>query len=655
MRERGKALASRHGLTLKKMGADGTGVAELSAAVSGAGKTPDNDLPAGDRIMEKRRTLAMTEKLARDPEVAWAEPNFIMKPALTPNDTYFPDMWNLDIILAPEAWDGDTGDPNTIISVIDSGVLYNHPDLADNILKDGATVVGYDMVSDPISAIDGDGPDPDPLDPGDGEGPGGRSTFHGTHVAGTAAAVTDNSTGVAGVSWHSRIMPVRVLGRGGGSTQDVAEGIRYAAGLDSSYTNDLPTVGGDTVRSDVINLSLGGYSQTNVVTEAVNEAIAKDVILVAAAGNEGVSNPFYPAADQGVIGVSAVDRMVQPAYYSNFGPYVDVAAPGGDVTVDLDTDGLPDGILSTLADDLTGFSYTYAFYQGTSMAAPHVSGVIALMKSTYPGLGPMEFMDILSGSTEHISRNDVGSITNYPKGSRDDLLGYGLIDARAALHAAEMLAGDTSLSPPELQMFPSDLYYGFNSTQLSSWAKNSGDGDLGTITATNPGVSWVPFVSVSGQRVDITVDRTTLADGLHETGISVSSASGGTDTVTVHVLKGATVTSDLGTLYVLLLNPDTGALRYSTSTTIDNDFIYIINGVAAGGYFIAAGTDLDGDGFVGDSGEAFGMYPNVQDPTVVEVGSGQFIVGLNFPIGFVGLPSGLTSAGKSDRVFRRTE
>ncbi len=226
--------------------------------------------------------------------------------------------------------------------MIDTGVVLRHPDLQ------GQLVAGYDFIRDRGNAVDGDGIDRDPDDPGDRSNPDGSSSFHGTHVAGTVAAATGNSLGVAGVAFGAKVMPLRAVGRFGGSIYDIEQAVRFAAGL----PNDSGTV--PPRRADVINLSLGS-TYADAEDQAVFEAArTAGVVVVAAAGNSADSERFYPAAYPGVLAVSAVDINKNLAPYSSFGSWVSVAAPGGSTARDVNGDGKPDGVLSTVATDTEG-------------------------------------------------------------------------------------------------------------------------------------------------------------------------------------------------------------------------------------------------------------------------------------------------------------
>jgi subtilisin family serine protease len=324
-------------------------------------------VPPGAAVLDTVRTVR------ERPEVLWAQPNYRRHALRIPNDPFLPLQWHYPMISLPAAWDVTIGSPDVVVAVIDTGLLTTHPDIAPTRL-----VPGFDFISDPAIAGDGDGIDADPFDVGDG-GPGTPSSFHGTHVAGTIGASTDNGVGVAGIDWNARIMPLRALGRGGGTDFDIAQAIRFAAGL-ANVSGTLPAQ-----RADVVNMSLGGPGQSPAMHEAIQDARAAGTIVVVAAGNDAVdASGFTPAAFSEVVCVSAVDPSGARAFYSNFGTVVDVAAPGGDTRADTDRDGFADGVLSTLGDDTgNAVTFVFGFLQGTSMAAPHVTGVVALMQAAF--------------------------------------------------------------------------------------------------------------------------------------------------------------------------------------------------------------------------------------------------------------------------------
>jgi serine protease len=625
------------GLALFKFQLDGASPAGGTGAKEGD--------PSGKRAM-KRATLEKVRELNSDPAVAYAEPNFIAHPTIAPGDTHFGLMWNLQNINAPAAWDVTTGDTQTIIAIVDTGILYDHPDLEEKILKDGGTIVGYDMIHDTYVSKDGDGLDPDPYDVGDKDTGEIRSSFHGTHVAGIAAAASDNGIGIAGVSWQAKIMPVRVLGRGGGYFYDIAQGIYYAAGLPND-SGTLPMIG-DTVRpAHIINLSLGDASPSQFVQDAVLAARNQGVIVVAAAGNETTSAPFYPAASFGVVAVSATDLNGDLSYYSNYGSYIDLAAPGGDTNVDLDGDGNEDGVLSTRADDgSTSIEMGYSFEHGTSMATPHVSGVAALMKSVFesgaPGLTltPQIFDLLIEGTLES---DTIGSITNYAKGFREPELGYGQIDALKAVSVSWDLSQSTELQAPRLALEPDELNFGFDSTQLACMVANFGLTPLAGVTVDPSYKAAAPWLDHDLQDpfITFTVDRSMVPDGPYTASVTVNSDNGGSETAAVTMYKSPPFQSDAGTIYVVLTDPAAGntpVALYMATAYAANGYSYSIKGVLPGTYLLSAGTDMDFDDFLGDNGELLGRYPSLGRSTGIVVSPGVIIKNHDFSLSFIGLP-----------------
>ncbi len=568
----------------------------------------------------KRETIETVRALRRRPEIETADLNYIRYPTAIPNDEHYPLQWNLPLINLPQAWEVTTL-PNgnarqVIVAVVDTGVFLAHPDLSANLLD-----TGYDFISNPSIAGDGDGIDDNPDDPGDNATPGG-SSFHGTHVAGTIAAQANNATGVAGITWgtNTRIMPVRVLGRGGGTTYDIIQGIRYAAGL----SNDSGSV--PPQRADIINLSLGGpgFSMTEQAEyNAVREA---GVIVVAAAGNDNSNLPSYPAAYDGVISVSAVTRNQQRAPYSNFGPTVDIAAPGGNTAVDSDGDGYFDGILSTLVDDASATRKPiYSFAQGTSMATPHVAGVVAIMKALDPALDPDRFTTLLQTGKLTI---DIGAP------GRDDLFGYGLLDA---LKAVENI--NISLPPVLAIDHTGPLDFGPFINQLSFSTRNAGGGEFSIIEATDD-ADWLqvdpPTLSGSEGTFTVTVDRTQLVEGLYRATIFLRTDTAASLTVPVTLQVGQPhEKGDTGHLYLILVDPATmETLRTTQAESVNGSYRFRFDDVPVGHYFIVAGSDLDNDGEICDPGEACGGYPTIErlQPVDVQVGVTDINFGANFDI-----------------------
>ncbi|MGW0913672.1 S8 family peptidase [Streptomyces sp. NPDC002784] len=321
-----------------------------------------------------------------DPQVAYVVPDRLNKPLATPNDTEYAKQWDLFETTAgmnvPGAWDVTTGTGVTV-AVIDTGYVA-HSDLAANI------VGGYDFIADATVANDGGGRDSNPADPGDwtaaGEcqsgDPAYDSSWHGTHVAGTIAAATDNGKGVAGIAYGAKVSPLRVLGKCGGYDSDIIDAITWASG------GTVSGVPANINVAKVINMSLGGGGACTTATQnAINAAVNRGTTVVVAAGNSNANAANYsPASCSNVISVAAADRQGNRSYYSNYGTVVDIAAPGGE-TNSVTTNG----ILSTLNAGAQGpGAESYEYYQGTSMAAPHVAGLAALLKSKNSALTPAQ-------------------------------------------------------------------------------------------------------------------------------------------------------------------------------------------------------------------------------------------------------------------------
>jgi serine protease len=282
------------------------------------------------------------------------------------------------------------GSRDVRVAVIDTGIQTSHPDVKGN----PNILPGIDLITEVGRANDSDGVDRDANDPGDACREGARNSWHGTHVAGTiGAAMTNDQKGVASGAWNVSVVPVRALGKCGGELEDIINAIRWAAGLSAAVTERGDQII-NTTPADVINMSLSVPIPCPAsMQSAIDDAVARGSVIVVAAGNK--ANPakfFAPANCKNVVVVGAGDARGNLAFYSNFGPEIDIIAPGGDVFADVDNDGRPDGVLSILSSSDDCFDpetkqaaavCNYGYLQGTSMAAPHVAAALALLQAQF--------------------------------------------------------------------------------------------------------------------------------------------------------------------------------------------------------------------------------------------------------------------------------
>ncbi|CAG2085784.1 S8 family serine peptidase [Xanthomonas arboricola pv. juglandis] len=371
------------------------------------------ELVKADRALDRAEAETLMRQLASDPNVQSVEVDQILHATLTPNDTRLSEQWafgttNAGLNIRP-AWDKATG-ANVVVAVIDTGIT-THADLNANILP------GYDFISDATTARDGNGRDSNPVDEGDwyaanecGTGiPAANSSWHGTHVAGTVAAVTNNTTGVAGTAYNAKVVPVRVLGKCGGSLSDIADAIIWASG---GSVSGIPA---NANPAEVINMSLGGGGTCSTTMQnAISGAVSRGTTVVVAAGNDSANvSGSLPANCANVIAVAATTSAGAKASYSNFGTGIDVSAPGS-------------AILSTLnSGTTTPGSASYASYNGTSMAAPHVAGVVALVQSVAPSA-------LTPAAVETLLKNTARALPGACSGG----CGAGIVNADAAVTAA---------------------------------------------------------------------------------------------------------------------------------------------------------------------------------------------------------------------------
>ena len=464
--------------------------------------------------LRTRRSGAGVEALARQvstlPGVEYAEADTILHPAAVPNDPRFGEQWDLSAPAVPAAgstlvganvlpaWDVTTGTSDVVVAVIDTGITA-HVDLAGQVLP------GYDMITDTQIANDGSARDADPSDPGDWitstENTSGffagcgvsNSSWHGTHVAGTIAAASNNSLGVAGIAPGSKILPIRALGKCGGYTSDIVDGMRWAAGLSvtGAPTNPNPAA--------VLNLSLGGSGACSTTQQtAINDITAVGATVIVAAGNSNVDAVnAQPANCAGVVTVAATGSTGSRAYYSNFGSLVELAAPGGDTKL------TPGPILSTLNAGTTApGADAYVGYQGTSMATPHVAGVAALVKSVNPSLTPAALLSVLQNTSAAFPAGSTCSTANC---------GRGMLDASAAVSSAAT-AGPRTLG-------------GFATTAPARGA---------TAVGTSPTLQWTASTGATGYEFCLVAGLSTPCTTWTPVGSATSATVSGLSGSTLH-------------------------------------------------------------------------------------------------------------------------
>lgn len=571
-------------------------------------------LSTGSTSSLRGETLRWIAELKAEPGVQVAEPNYIYRAQADRDLSSL--QWNLPLISLPLAWQAAPGQGNSIgVAVMDTGLFTSTPQTYGNWHLDlDANVIPFNSgrILDYVSAdldIDPQFSDPlgydnNPADPGDGKPQ--SSNFHGTHVAGIVAALRD-SAGVDGVAPEATLWPVRVLGRdGAGTLDDLVAAVNWAA--------DNPDI-------DVINLSLGGVGPSTVLEAAVNRADDNGKLVVAAAGNQGTDELTYPAAFERVIGVGAVDGGKLRASYSNFGGSVDLVAPGGDATRDANLDGNADLIISTWGvDDGGDFIRSYAGLQGTSMAAPHVAGVYALMKGANPEVvTPGQFRAWLAGG---VLTENVGNSTEY---------GAGLINALKSVDAA--LDGAVStivLSSPSAIEFDRARF----NRELDFTVYPEGESVVvNGIAFDSDLISIDPELSAGSPLPDsvaVAVVEENVVDGqTYSTTIEIDYSAGG-DSGNLEIpvsidLRALADERDAGRHYVLLVSPDESreTIEQRVVTARDGSYSFSFDDIEPGEYFLVAGTDMDNNGFICESGEACAEYPVNGLPEKIVIGEGR--------------------------------
>ncbi len=506
-------------------------------------------VPEG-RVKEK------VQEYARRPDVVFAEPNYYAQAFAAPSDPYYALQWNFATedkggINLESAWTESTG-ADVIVAIVDTGIAYENygnfvlaPDLAGTHF-----VKGYDFVNNDDHAND--------------------DNSHGTHVAGTVAQSTNNAIGVAGIAYNASLMPVKVLNKkGSGTYTAIANGIYFAA----------------ENGADVINMSLGGPYPSTLLENALANAHSNGVTIVAAAGNDGTGTVSYPAAyDEYVIAVGAtrVDKTL--AYYSNWGSRLDLVAPGGDVNVDQNGDGYKDGILQNTFNPTTKVvsDFGYYFFQGTSMASPHVAGVAALVIAKGIANNPAGVQAVLQTTAL-----DLGAE------GRDDLYGYGLVDAGKALNATVEPPPDENTAPTA---DPQSVTTMFNTPVTITLTGSDPEGDSltyeivtgpahGVLSGTAPSLTYTPNAEFSG---DDSFTFSVFDSELHSNPATVS--------ITVNPATPPPENPELDVNIVMATSGKKAGKNYfvwataTVTASLDSD---PLAGATVTGHWIDATTDLD--------------------------------------------------------------
>ncbi|MGD7786808.1 S8 family serine peptidase [Propionibacteriaceae bacterium Y1700] len=435
------------------------------------------ELATGARVVDSdgRDAEVVARELNAQPDVEYAVPNIRLQRTATVPDPRFDEQWDLQAqnpgLNIPKAWDTGRGQ-GAVVAVVDTGRTA-HPELA------GQFVGGYDFISDAPYARDGNGRDSNAQDEGDwlsgtsadldctGE-PKEPSSWHGTHVAGTIAAKSDNA-GIAGVAPRARIVPVRVLGLCGGLLSDIIDGMVWAAG------GRVAGVPANKNPARVVNLSLGAVAPCdNAMQAAINAVRRHNALPVIAAGNSAADvNTFTPANCRGAFTVAALSKQGGRASYSNHGSKVALAAPGGDRTGQ---------ILSTVngGTERPTDTHTYALASGTSMAAPHVAGVAALTLSRNPGLTVDDLHNILLNSTDPFLKSCGGC-------------GRGMLDAATAMSKTPA----PLLHTPHLDVSPSNVA-AIRTSDGKVWAFSRAGSQIWFRTQARTGATWTGWQAIAG-------------------------------------------------------------------------------------------------------------------------------------------------------------
>jgi serine protease len=583
-------------------------------AADGRGKTEAQAWP------EAMATLRFAKRLRASGAFEYVEPNrYVQTTAVTgtfpPNDRlYSYQRWHYEQISLPSAMERIVGlnlpasQTRPLVAVIDDGIVSDHPDLEPQLFSAGRAFVSVntegdaDRTSAENLATAADQP-----------------VFHGTHVAGTVAAASFDGIGGAGTAPMAQILPLRVFpANSGARSSDVIAAMRYAAGL-GNRTGLVPTR-----RADVINLSLGSDNACDgAYRTAIADVRAAGTLVVVAAGNAGRNNAGEraavgsPANCEGAIAVSATDARRKVTNYSSTGTPVVVAAPGGDAAVSTTGSGAPDNVYSDIATFDAGGKRQPAFggMQGTSMAAPHVAGVMALMRYVNPLLSPAQVDTLLAAGTLTDELGPTGRDIDY---------GFGLINARKAVDAA-LAALNTPPVPAAARVTAQPSALDFGALQTSADVEITASGASNESVSGTPQVVGAPAqavaviaaaVNAAGLgRYTVNVNRGAfIGSGSYYPELRFTLNSGRVITVQLSINKpaagNASARANFGPVYVLLIDPATGQVDSTVAATLANGrYSWSKSGYSRSRVSILAGGDLDNDELICARGEPCGAFP----------------------------------------------
>ena len=549
--------------------------------------------------------------------------NDIMQAMRTANDTFYPYQWNLSAAKLQSAWDITTGSDDIVVAVVDSGIAPDHPDVIGRLAQ------GVDLIEDVGTAGDGNGRDTDPTDVGDNMFGGGQHSYHGSHVAGVIGAASDNNLGITGMMWSGKNFAGTSFRTGGGTQFDILSGVYWALGDD-----EVSGVPENTTPARIVNLSLGG-----TVDASTYEAWQGEIgyifsqetqygkpIIVAAAGNEDqdVAN-VTPANIDSIITVGAFKFDGMRANYSNWGQYVDIMAPGGQTDVDQNGDGQPDGIYSFYGTD-------YRWEHGTSMATPHVAGILGLALAVNPELNQVQAQQLIYDTADQSGQCNEGC-------------GAGLVNAANLLMTVS--GGYIPEANPRLAI-DSDrvIFYQEQSSGIVN-IFNLGGGTLAyetRIQGVNADLFSVSPTSgtieaASGVTLNVTLNRGTLTEGEAELIVEGLGESAGQMKVVPLsfrdvVLAENNVQSAVVEAFLVLDDGQIETTEQVVYARRSEGFTWRIDGLTAGQYYVFAVGDDNNDGVYDSNSESFGAYPNTATPKPITVTANQLAKGVNFALSF---------------------